>query len=68
MFDALEQGRAADSVEIGKGLPGKSYMLAGNLSAASQVKSCNKPRIASKSPNRLHTFPRWAVVAQYLAL
>ena len=40
--------REAVSVEIGKEFPGKSYMLAGNQSAASQVKSNNTPRIARK--------------------
>jgi len=40
--------RATKSVEIGKELPGKSYMLMGNYSAARQVKSNNMPRIAGK--------------------
>jgi len=40
--------RAAESVEIRKELTGKSYMLARNQSAASQVKSNNMPRIAKK--------------------
>jgi len=37
---------AAESVEIEKELPGKSYMLTGNQSAASQAKSNNTPKIA----------------------
>jgi len=41
--------RAAESVEIRKELTGKSYMLARNQSAASQVKSNNMPRIAKKN-------------------
>jgi len=50
--------RAAKSVEIRKELPAKSYMPARNYHSAIQVKSSNTPRIASKSPNGLHNFPR----------
>jgi len=38
--------RAAKPVEIWKELPGKSYMLAGNKSAASHIKSNNMLQIA----------------------
>jgi len=41
--------RAEKSVEIGKDLPEKLDMLAGNYSVASQIKSNNMQRIASKS-------------------
>ena len=45
---ARAMARTTKSVEIGKELPGKSYMLMGNYSAARQVKSNNMPRIAGK--------------------
>jgi len=60
--------RTAETVEIGKELPGKSYMFAGNYHSAIQVKSSNTPRIAKQITNALHNFPRWVMMAQYLAL
>ena len=61
--------RAEKIVEIGKELPGKSYMLAGNLSAASQAKSNNTLRIASKPQNGLYVLYFLAESpCQYLAL
>jgi len=60
--------RAAESVEIGKELPGKSYMLAGNYHSTIQVKSSNTPRIVSKSPNGLYNFLAEVMMAQNLTL
>jgi len=61
-------GRAAESVEIGKELPGKLYMLVGNYHSAIQVNSSNCQELQSKSPNGLYSFPCWVMMAQYLAL
>jgi len=55
-------------VKIGKELPGKSYVLTGNWSAASQAKSNNTLRITSKPQNGLYEFLRWVMMAPYLAL
>jgi len=55
-------------VEIGKELPRKAYMLVGNYSAASQVKSNNTPRIVRKPQNGICEFPLSVMEVHYVAL